>query len=116
MSISKVSFAVVVLFAILFGLFALPMRLSSLTQKAGVVQSRPVDPAGVWIVDGQSFYVTTLTEVNDARGELVSGVCVSLHVTKKGQTYLTEKVERASPAMCSEKTTTLGQVFKASRK
>lgn len=110
MSISKVIFAVVGLIAILFGLFAIPMRLSSLTQTTGVIQSRPVDPAGVWIVDGQSFYVTTLTEVNDTRGAVMSGVCVNMHGTKKGQTYLAEKVERTSPVMCSKTVATFRQM------
>ncbi len=109
MSSFKVISTILILIAALFTLFALPVHLTQLSQKAGVVQSHPTDVAGVWRIDNQTFYATTLTEVTQLGGEVTGGVCVQVQYIENGQTLLINKVQRTAPSVCGGDTAALEQ-------
>jgi hypothetical protein len=60
----------------------------------GVIESRPSDTAGTWVIGGRSFNATTNTILLTDDGPLNSGVCTS--VDFEGDTALKIESEPAS--------------------
>jgi hypothetical protein len=54
--------------------------------KFGILQSRPDEKVGVWMIGGEAYSVTEQTEIDFEHGRLMPGVCIRVTVAKNNPT------------------------------
>jgi hypothetical protein len=64
----------------------------------GVIEQRPQNNLGIWVISGQQIEVTKKTELESDHGPLAVGACVEVE-HEKG---VAEEIESVKPGKCSK--------------
>lgn len=62
----------------------------------GIIESRPVEKGGTWVIGGRSFEVTERTELDEGNGPLKVGACAEVEM--RGE--FVREIDRVSKRRC----------------
>lgn len=65
----------------------------------GMVENRPTENVGTWMIHGQQLEVTKKTQIQNKKGAMVIGTCVEV----EHENGVVEEIETVNPAMCEKK-------------